>query len=83
MDREAADVHAEDGARVLLGLRTVVGELDAAGLAAAADQDLRFDDAGIAELVGRRDGLLDSGGGGATGHRHPMTGEQLLALVFE
>ena len=49
----AADVEAEDLARLLLGVRRVVGELDAAGLAAAAGQHLRLDDDGAAELLGR------------------------------
>ena len=68
---------------MLLGLGAVLGDLDAAGLAAAADLHLRLDDAGVADLVGRGDGLLDGGGGGAVGHRHPVAGEELLALVFE
>ena len=79
----AADVHAEDVRRVLLGLHAVLGHLDAAGLAAAADLHLRLDDAGVADLVGRRDGLLDGGGRSAGGDGHSMAGEQLLALVFE
>ena len=61
-DGEAADVHAEDRLGVLLGLGRVVGELDAAGLAAAADQHLGLDDARVADLVGGGDGLLDRAG---------------------
>ena len=68
---------------MLLGLRAVLRDLDPAGLAAAADLHLRLDDAGIPDLVGRGDGLLDGGGGGAAGHWHPMPGEELLALIFE
>ena len=45
--------------RVLARLALVGGELDAAGLAAPADQHLRLDDDRIADLVGRRDGVLD------------------------
>ena len=80
---ETADVHAEDRLGVLLGLRAVLGHLDAAGLPATSDLDLRFDHARVADLVGGGDGLFDGGGGGAAGHRHPVAGEQLLALVFE
>jgi hypothetical protein len=40
----AADVHAEDRRGVLLRLVAIVRQLDAAGLAAAADLDLRLDD---------------------------------------
>ena len=69
--------------RGLLGLLAVLRDLDPAGLPAAADLHLRLDDAGVADLVGGGDGLLDGGGGGAAGHRHPVAGEQLLALVFE
>ena len=68
---------------MLLGLGAVLGDLDAAGLAAAADLHLRLDDAGIADLVGGGDGLLDGRGRGAAGHRHPVPGEELLALIFE
>ena len=56
---EAADVHAEDRAGVLLGLAAVLRDLDAAGLAAAADQHLRLDHARVADLVGGGDRLLD------------------------
>ena len=66
-----------------LGLAPVVGELDAARLAAPADQHLRLDDAGIAQLVGGGDRLLDGGGGGSAGHGNAAAGEQLLALVLE
>jgi hypothetical protein len=37
VDREALDVHAEDGLAVLARLGLILGDLDAAGLAAAAD----------------------------------------------
>ena len=46
----AADVEAEDVARLLLGVGGILGELDAAGLAAAAGQHLRLDDDRAAEL---------------------------------
>ena len=36
----------------------VVRQLHAAGLAAAADQDLGLDDDRVADLAGRRDGIL-------------------------
>ena len=51
LDDVAADVEAEDVARLLLGVGGVVGELDAAGLAAAARQHLRLDDDLAAELL--------------------------------
>ena len=59
------------------------GDLDAAGLAAAADQHLRLDHAGVADLVGGGDRLLDGGGGRPGGHRDAVAREQLLALVLE
>ena len=49
----AADVHPEDGLRVALGLFWSGGELDAAGLAAAAGQHLGLDDDLTTELLGR------------------------------
>ena len=51
LDDVALDVHAEDVAGVLAHLGLVVGELDAAGLAAAADLHLGLDDHGVAGLV--------------------------------
>ena len=54
---EAADVHAEDRLRVLLGLAAVVRQLDAARLAAAADLNLGLDHHRVAELLGRLDRL--------------------------
>ena len=53
-----ADVHAEDRLGVLLGLGAVLGELDAARLAAPADLHLGLDHHRVAELVGGLDGLL-------------------------
>ena len=80
---EAADVHPEDRASVLLGLAAVLGDLDAAGLAAAADQHLRLDHARVADVVGGGDRLLDGRRGGAGRHRDAVAREQLLALVLE
>ena len=68
---------------MLLGLVAVVGHLDAAGLAPPADQHLRLDHTGKAQLLGGIDGLLDGLCGAALGHRNTVLGEQLLALVFE
>ena len=50
----------EDVRRVLARLGLVGGELDAAGLAAAADQHLGLDDDRVADLVRRRDRVLDA-----------------------
>ena len=83
VDGEAADVHAEDRLGVLLGLLAVVRELDAARLAAAADQDLGLDHARIAERLGGLDGLLDRRGGTPLRHGHAVLGEELLSLVLE
>ena len=64
--------------RVRLRLGPVLGDLDAAGLPAAADLHLRLDHAGIADLVSGRDRLLDRGGGRPGGHRDPVAGESCL-----
>ena len=48
-----ADVEAEDVLRLLLGVGRIVGELDAARLAAAAGEHLRLDDDLPADLLGR------------------------------
>ena len=55
----------EDVAGVQAHLVGVVGELDAAGLAAAADLHLRLDDDRIAGRLGRGDGLVDGVGDAA------------------
>src|SRR5262249_52034987 len=55
VDGVALDVHADDVGRVLAGLGLVVGELDAAGLAAPAHLDLRLHDDRVADAVGRGD----------------------------
>ncbi len=49
-DRDALDVHAQDGAGDQLGLLGEPGQLDAAGLASAADQHLGLDH----DLLGTR-----------------------------
>ena len=60
VDDVAVDVEAEDVASLRLGVGRVVGELDAAGLAAPAGQHLRLDDDRAAELLGRLPRLLGS-----------------------
>ena len=62
---------------------SIRGELHAAGLAAPADQHLGLHDDGIADLVSRRDGVLDRRHGLAVGHPQAVAGKQLLALVLE
>ena len=83
VDGVALDVHAEDRGRVLLDLAAILGQLDAAGLAAAADQHLRLDDDGIAELVGGGERLVDGLRGLPVGNGNAVLGEELLALVLE
>jgi hypothetical protein len=86
-DGEALDVHAEDGLRVLLGLLRRLGDLDAAGLAAATGLDLRLDHGDTAALgpdgLGGRAGLLWCGGGGAGQNRHSVRLEHVARLVLE
>ena len=78
----AANVETEDLLRLLLRVGRVVGELDPAGLAAAARQHLRLDDDRAAELLGRGARLL----GGL--RRPPVRDgnaealEELLALIL-
>ena len=78
----AVDVEPEDVARLRLGVRGIVGELDAAGLAAAAGQHLSLDDDGAAELLGRLARLLRRGCEPSVGDRDPDAPEELLALVL-
>ena len=67
---------------MLAGLVLVCGELDAAGLAAAADQHLCLDDDGVSDLRGG-DGVLDGRDGVAVRDVEAVSREELLALVFE
>ena len=69
--------------RVLARLALVGGELDAAGLAAAADQHLRLDDDRVADLAGGAHGVVDGRDGLTGGHPQSVAGEQLLALVLQ
>ena len=62
LDDVALDVHAEDVPGVRAHLVGVVGELDAARLAAAADLHLGLDDDRIAGGFGGGDRLVDGVG---------------------
>ena len=77
------DVHAEDVAGMGSHLVGIVGELDAAGLAAPADLDLGLDDDGISGSLGLGYRLIDGEGDAARADRDAEAGEVLLALVFE
>ena len=72
--------------RISLGaLGGLVGrrrQLDAAGLAAAADQHLRLDDDGAADLGGRRPRLLGRERDAPVGDGDAEAREELLALVL-
>ena len=81
-DDVAADVHAEDRCGVGLGLVGRVGELDPAGLAAAADEHLRLDDDLPAELLRGRPGLLRRRRQTPLGDGDPRAREELLPLVL-
>ena len=68
---------------MLLDLGAVLGELDAARLAAAADQHLGLDDDRVAELLGGLDGLGGGCGRAPLGYGNAVLLEELLSLVFE
>ena len=68
---------------MLAHLCLIAGELDASGLPAAADQDLRLDDDGVADLVGGARRLIVRAHGPAGRNIQPVTGEELLALVLQ
>ena len=59
-----------------------LGELDPAGLAAAAGQHLRLDDDLAAELLGGRARLVGRRREASLGHGDPEALEELLALVL-
>ena len=83
VDGVAADVHPEDVPGVLAQLRLVGGELDPAGLAAAADQHLCLDHDGVADLGRRCHRVLDVLDSSAGGDLQAVAREQLLALVLK
>ncbi len=68
---------------MLAHLGFVVGELDAAGLAAATDLHLGLDHDGVAGLVGFLHRLVDGVGRPTGADRDVVAGEVLLALVLE
>ena len=68
--------------RLRLGVGGVVGELDAAGLAAPAGQHLSLDDDGAADLFGRLARLLGSRREAPLRDGNPDPVEELLALVL-
>ena len=83
LDDVALDVHAEDVAGVRADLVGVVGELDAAGLAAPAHLHLGLDDDRVPGGVGLTHRLVDGVGHTTRRHRDVVAGEVLLALVLE
>ena len=68
---------------MFLDLGTVLGELDAARLAASADQDLGLDDDGITEFLRGLHGFGYGRCGAAIGNRHAVLLEELLALILQ
>jgi hypothetical protein len=68
---------------VLASLVLVLRDLDAAGLAAAADLDLRLDGTGEADVLRGGDGLVDRARRASVWDGDSVTGKQLLALIFE
>ena len=77
------NVHAEDRVCVCARLLGVLGDLDPARLAAAADQDLGLDRARVADPLRGGNRLLDGRSDLAARHGDAVLGEQLLALVLE
>ena len=81
-DGVAADVHAEDRARVRFRLVRRARELDPARLATPADEHLRLDDDRAAERLGRRTRLRRARREEPFGDRDPVAAEELLALIL-
>lgn len=75
----ALDAHADDVSGVRAHLVFVVGQLDAARLAATADLHLRFHDDWIADALCDRERLVDGVCDVARRHRNAELGEVLLA----
>jgi hypothetical protein len=69
--------------RSSLGLVPVLGDLDAARLAPAADVNLGLDDARVADFLRCGDRVFDRFGVLPRGHGDAVLGEELFSLVFE
>ena len=82
LDDVALDVEAEDRLRGLVRLVGGLGDLDAAGLAAAAGLDLRLDDDDAADLLGCGPRLLRRVRDDAGEHRHLVLLEKVSCLVL-
>ena len=82
VDGVALDVHAEDGGGVLEGLVRGLGDLDAAGLAAAADLHLRLDDNDAADLLGSGLGFFRGVRNDAGKHGNAVCLEEIARLVL-
>lgn len=82
LDGVALDVHAQDVLGVLTTGRGVVGQLDAAGLAAATDLHLGLHHDRVADAVGGGHGVVHRGDR-LTGRDGDVVGsEELLPLVL-
>ena len=81
--RVALDVQPENAAGQFLGLRRVVRDLDAAGLAATARLDLRLDDDRAAELLGCRSYFFWGVGDDAGQYRHRIGLKKVPGLILE
>src|SRR5439155_12405059 len=79
----AVDLEPEDLARVALGLVGGVGELHAAGLHAAAGEDLRLDDDGAADALGDLPRLALVLGEAVVGDGDAGPLDDLAGFVFE
>lgn len=79
----ALDVHAEDVRRPGDGLIRGAYQLDAAGLAAAADLHLGLDDRLAAQPLGRLAGRLRRVDDFTGQHRYTVLGEEVPRLVLE
>ena len=78
----AADVEPEDLLGLVARVVRVLGELDPAGLAAAAGEDLRLDDDLAADLLRGRARLVGRRRESPLRHGDPEALEELLALVL-
>jgi hypothetical protein len=80
VDDVALDVQAEDVVRPLAGLRRVLGQLHATGLAASAGLDLGLDDHQPTDPLGRLEGVARGADDLAALRRYAVLGEELLRL---
>ena len=82
INRQAFDLHPQDGFGIGLGLFRGLGNLNTAGLASPTGQDLRFDNRATTHVPRDLAGFLRRAGDFAGRNRYSVFSEQPLGLIL-